>query len=164
MLNSERFQNEYAKYHKEPDVTKHEYYGRVQYTLEGRLVCHICGRDFRKLAAHTVQKHFVDEHEYKVTFGLNTTIGLVTDELREKLSENVNNHPEVILRNLIKKGKKTRYAKGAEGRTRAKVSPQLKMQLKDRLKTAKMVISMRANGKRLGETGLGNKKRWKKDG
>ena len=128
---------------------EHEYYGRVQYTLEGLLVCHICGKSFRKLASHVVQKHKIEARDNKVTFGLNTTIGLVTDELREKLSENVNNHPEVILRNLIKKGKKTRYAKGAEGRTRAKVSPQLKMQLKDRLKTAKMVISMRANGKRL---------------
>lgn len=134
----------------------HINYAKVTLDSEGLLECHICGLSFRKLAAHTVQKHLVTAEDYKKMFGLYAGKGLVTDELRQTLSDNVD--PRVIKKNLINKGKQTRYRNGHKGRTT--VRPQLKEALKARLETPEMKKAMRESGKRVGKSGLGNKTRW----
>ena len=52
-------------------ITDHPNYGEVVVSPDGRLQCHICGRYFKKLGAHVVQKHFIETVAYKIMYGLN---------------------------------------------------------------------------------------------
>ena len=144
------------------DSTKHKDYAKVVLDEEGRLTCHICGRTFRKLGAHVVQKHFITTDEYRAAYGLYKTIGLVSQEHREQLSALVS--PKIIKNNLIRKGKDTRYKKGAAGRK--EVVPQLFNALSERglNPTPAMISARKANGERAGKSGAGNTSRWSKEG
>jgi len=72
------------------------------------------------------------------------------------------NFDRCIKKNLIEKGVSTRFNIGSEGRTKIKVSHQTRLRLIERLKDHKMIELMRINGKKLGESNLGNKIRWEK--
>lgn len=50
--------------------------GEVHYDKEGNIICHICGRSFKKLAGHIKSKHHIDNDTYRELFGLNRTQGL----------------------------------------------------------------------------------------
>ena len=110
--------------------TSHPNYGKVVKTADGRLVCHICGRPFRKLGAHVVQKHGITAWEYKVMFGLDVIRGLISDEHRQHLSDCVTrNYDVVVKQNLIECGAATRFSLHSKGRVKAVVSEQTRLRL-----------------------------------
>lgn len=110
--------------------TNHPNYGKVVKTADGRLVCHICGKQFRKLGAHVVQKHGITAWEYKVMFGLDVIRGLISDEHRQHLSDCVTrNYDVVVKQNLIECGAATRFSLHSKGRVKAVVSEQTRLRL-----------------------------------
>lgn len=99
--------------------------GEVKYAPDGLVICHICGRAYKKLMAHVWQTHGIYEKDYKREFGLNVSKGLICDETKERLQKSVERHYEkVVEKNLIKGGKKSRFRLGSIGRTRNKLSLQ----------------------------------------
>lgn len=111
----------------------HPNYGEIIKTPDGRLVCHICGKAFNKLGAYVVQKHKITSYDYKKIFGLNVSIGLISDNHREHLHDMaIKNYDVVVKENLIKKGINTRYVIGSKGRTREQLSEQSLRMLKKR--------------------------------
>lgn len=105
--------------------TNHPHYGEVIYDEAGLPKCHICGKSFKKLMTHVVQKHGILAYDYKYMFGLNTTKGIIAESTKMKLQTSVlNNFDRVVKDNLINKGKSTRYTQGSKGRTRDKLSAQ----------------------------------------
>lgn len=81
--------------------------GIISYDDEGRLVCHICGRAYDRLASHLRYKHKITQQEYKEEFGLNRTVKLTSENHREHLRKNV---PRV--KDVREVGKNTRYGVG----------------------------------------------------
>lgn len=110
--------------------TSHPNYGKVVKSADGRIICHICGKPFRKLGAHVVQKHGITSWVYKVMFGLDVIKGLVSDEHRQHLSDCAKRNYDVsIKKNLIDGGTATRFAKHSKGRVKAVVSEQTRLRL-----------------------------------
>lgn len=96
--------------------------GEIKYDNEGRLICHICGRAFKKLSSHAINGHGITAYEYKKMFGLNNNAGLLIETTKEQLRRHIkNNYDLVVEQNLIEKGTNTRFEDGGEGRTRDKI-------------------------------------------
>lgn len=107
------------KYEMEHPVNPIPKKGEVQYDNEGRPICHICGRAFKKLASHAFHTHNINAYEYKEKFGLNNNQGLISESTKKILQEHSkNNYDLVIKENLLNKGKDHRFKKGGKGRTR----------------------------------------------
>ena len=51
--------------------------GEIHYDDEGNILCHVCGRGFKKLAEHIKHKHKMTTDEYREEFGLNRTASLI---------------------------------------------------------------------------------------
>ena len=103
----------------------HPHYGEVIHDKNGNVVCHICGKSYKKLLTHVWQTHGYTKQEYKLMFGLDQSKGLIADSTREKLQNAVAKHYDVVVKtNLIKHGSNTRFTEGHGGRTRDKVSEQ----------------------------------------
>lgn len=112
--------------------------GEIKYTPDGKVVCHICGRGFKKPLNHAYLCHGVTAYDYKKEFGLDVGKGLLSSDVKEKLQESVKrNYDKVVLDNLIKKGEKSRFIKGSEGRPKEKISLQSYNELVKRITTAK---------------------------
>ncbi len=100
-------------------------YGEVQLDPDGKPICHICGRSYRKLGAHVMNSHHILAHDYKVKFGLDRIKGLCSKDYREWMRDKVMEHADVIItRNLILGGMATRYQPNHKGRTADKMSEQ----------------------------------------
>lgn len=96
--------------------------GEISYDNEGKLICHICGRAFKKLASHAYNGHGINAYTYKEMFDLNNNAGLLIESTKEILREHSkNNYETVIKENLLNKGKNSRFKKGSKGRTRDQV-------------------------------------------
>lgn len=50
--------------------------GELHYDNDGNILCHVCGRGFKKLTEHIRSKHGLDKYEYKEKFGLNRGVKL----------------------------------------------------------------------------------------
>lgn len=99
--------------------------GEVKYSPDGLVICHVCGKAYKKLMNHARQIHGLTEKEYKMEFGLNANQGLICESTKRKLQHAVEKHYDtVVLKNLIKNGEKTRFYKGSQGRSRSKISVQ----------------------------------------
>ena len=69
---------------------------------------------------------------------MNVTVGILSEESRELARKRAyENYDVVIVENLLKKGKKTRFKKGSQGRVKEKVSEQTRRVLVERIKNAK---------------------------
>jgi hypothetical protein len=135
-------------------------YGEVEYE-DGKPVCKVCGRAFHRLMTHVRQKHGLTAREYKESFGLDVGKGLCSEESAEKTSKaTLANFDKCVTTNLLKKGEATRYKDGDPGRRKDKLSEQTRKALKERLKHPAMVKAMQDSGRKVGKSGLGNKKRW----
>lgn len=55
-------------------------------TVGGRLVCHVCGRDYLSLQSHVWGAHGYTAEEYRKEFGLYSTTPLWADEVSAKLT------------------------------------------------------------------------------
>ena len=138
-------------------------YGKIEYNQDGQPKCEICGEYFNRVIPHARQKHDINEKEYKKQFGFDLKKGICSKESSEKSSlKTLSNYDRCIKINLMVKGSESRFNLGHEGRIKEKVSEQTRKRLKERLKETYMVDAMKKAGKTLGESGLGNKKRWNK--
>lgn len=137
-------------------------FGKIQYTKEGLVVCEECGKSFKRLMNHVVQKHEMSSLDYKKKHGLSKGIGILSEESKKKSSDAFNRNREKVISNILEGGKKTRYTEGNEGRTKDKLSEQERLRLIEHAKTNISHEKRKKLGKILGESGLGNKKRWGK--
>lgn len=136
-------------------------YGVIEYDNEGKPICEICKKSFNRVLSHVRQKHDMSEREYKITFGFDLGKGICSKESSERSRETtLANYDKCIGKNLIHCGKKSRYCKGHLGRTKDMVQEQTRLMLKKRLEEPHMVEAMRKSGERVGNSGLGNIKRW----
>lgn len=136
-------------------------YGVIEYDEDGKPICEICGKAFKRVLTHARQKHDITEKEYKKQFGFDLKKGICSKESAEATRiKTLENYDKVIKDNLLKGGIKSRFQPGAKGRTKDKVSAQTRMMLKERLKKPEMIKRMKESGRKLGKSGIGNKIRW----
>jgi hypothetical protein len=136
-------------------------YGIIEYNSDGEPKCEICEKHFKRVIAHARQKHNISEREYKMQFGFDLKKGICSKDSSEKSRiKAFENYDKVIAINLTQKGVKSRFVKGDKGRTKEQVSEQTRLMLIERLKQPEMIVKMRESGKKVGFSGLGNKKRW----
>lgn len=131
--------------------------GEITY-IDGKPVCHICGKSFHRLMTHVRQKHNLTALEYKKEFGLNTGKGITSEASSQKSREAVYNNPDII-KALTENGKKSRFKINSKGRTKDMVS----LQERNRLKVESgrnTTDEQREFCRNLGKSGLGNKVRW----
>lgn len=122
---------EHDTYNGDIPIYKLPKYGTIEYNPEGKPICHICGKAYKKLLTHVWQKHDLTEKQYKKEFGLDIIKGITAEETKNKLRTAVKQHYNLVVeQNLIKAGRKTRFKEGQEGRTIDKVSPQTLERLK----------------------------------
>lgn len=137
-------------------------YGIIEYDKDGKPICEICKKSFKRVLNHVRQKHFINEKEYKLTFGFDIGKGICSKESAERSRDaTLANYDKCIGKNLLTCGSKTRFVVGGEGRPKDKVQEQTRIRLKERLKDPKMIEAMFKSGQRVGKSGLGNKVRWK---
>lgn len=135
--------------------------GIIQYNQDGLPICEICNKAFRRVIAHVRQKHNMNEREYKKQFGFDLRKGICSKESSELSRQKVLENSELcIVQNLISSGEISRFKKGSKGRTKEQVSEQTRIMLKERLKKQPMINAMKESGRKVGLSGLGNKKRW----
>lgn len=136
-------------------------YGIIEYDDDGKPICEICGKSFKRVIAHVRQKHNMNEREYKKEFGFDLKKGICSKESSELSRDRaIFNYDKVIRKNLVEGGKVSRFQKGDPGRTKDMVSEQTRIMLKERLKTPKMQNVLKESGRRVGSSGLGNQVRW----
>lgn len=84
--------------------------GVIAYDGEGSVICHICGRAYKKLGAHARESHAMTIAEYKMEFGLcnnaKTTEQSYSDKMRELALLNKMDKQLLIV------GEQTRIKKG----------------------------------------------------
>lgn len=88
---------------------------RAKYNKQSpdKMQCPYCNGWYLKLAAHTVQRHGVDNRELKEELGLDRKKGLIPIWHKEELQDHVNkNYDLVVAKNLLEKGLKTRFSRG----------------------------------------------------
>lgn len=88
-------------------------YGEIVYDPEGKPICHICGRSYKKLISHVIQRHHISQEEYKTQFGLDKGKGIMCEESTQiARKRNKENYEKVVKGNFLEKGKETRFEKG----------------------------------------------------
>ena len=105
-------------------------HGVIEYTDQGKPICHICGKAFNKLGTHVYYTHNMLMRDYKKKFGLDLIKGIMSREstmlARRRVYEN---YDQCITVNLKEKGIPTRYETGSKGRTKEFVSEQTRLRL-----------------------------------
>lgn len=84
--------------------------GRIKYDINGRVICHICGRAYTRLGSHVKESHDITIEEYKEEFGL-CKRAKTTESNYSKIMRNyafVNNMDEQLTRT----GRATRIKHG----------------------------------------------------
>lgn len=105
-------------------------YGTLVQDSAGNYVCHICGKAFKKVLSHATQAHGITAQEYKRTFGLYSSKGILAPESKELARKrNSENSFLVVERNLKSLGQATRFKKNSQGRPKEKVCEQLRQAL-----------------------------------
>lgn len=105
-------------------------YGEVAYSPDGKPICHVCGKAYHKILAHSWQVHNLSAYDYKKQFGLETSYGIMSEESTKLARKRVyENYDTSIKENLLEKGTETRFKEGHEGRTKDQVSEQTRREL-----------------------------------
>lgn len=107
--------------------------GTVAYDKEGNMICHICGKSYPKLGAHIRSAHKMTAKEYKKKFGLSLSLGLCSEKIKEQLREHVDK--DMVQKNLVQGGIKSRFLPKSKGRTKDEVSLQTLKALQNNAKT-----------------------------
>lgn len=92
--------------------------GRIEHDVNGRIICHICGRAYNRLGSHIRESHKLKTAEYKRIYGLCANAQLTSLSYHDKMSVLAiqNEMPEQLktvgIKTRVKKGeKKLRYGK-----------------------------------------------------
>lgn len=88
--------------------------GVIQLDDRGYVICHICGKSYKKLGSHAKESHSLSIKQYKELYGLCANSKTTEKTYSLKMSESAikNNMPN----QLVEKGKKTRFKKGDKTR------------------------------------------------
>lgn len=84
--------------------------GRIEFDESGKVICHICGRSFKRLGSHARESHNMTIDEYKEKFGLCRT-SRTTEEKYSQIMR-VNAYKNSMVEQLLEAGKSTRIKKG----------------------------------------------------
>lgn len=126
-------------------------------------MCEICGQYFDRVLSHVRQKHNMQAREYKELYGFDLIKGITSQKSKLKSREAaLKNYDEVIARNLLEKGKATRFNEGCTGRTSDQVSEQTRIMLGQRAKDSMTAETRKQRGREIGLSGKGNLTRWGK--
>ena len=111
-------------------------YWQIEYDINWFPICEICGKSFKKLSSHVVQKHSLTWREYKIKYWLNIKKWICFEWTINKLRENIkNNYDLVVVDNLLNKWKKSRFVKWElKWKKKEYVSEQTKKMLRDNIK------------------------------
>ena len=94
--------------------------GTIEYDYRGYVVCHICGRAYKRLGSHIKESHGMSMAEYKEAFGLcnnaRTTEKTYSEQMR-KLAYKYDMH-----KRLKVLGENTRIKKGENNKRKGKKS------------------------------------------
>lgn len=138
-------------------------FGIIEYNAEGLPMCEICGQYFDRVLSHVRQKHNMQAREYKELYGFDLIKGITSQKSKLKSREAaLKNYDEVIARNLLEKGKATRFNEGCTGRTSDQVSEQTRIMLGQRAKDSMTAETRKQRGREIGLSGKGNLTRWGK--
>ena len=85
-------------------------HGKIEYDINGKIICHICGRAYTRLGSHIKESHNMTIKEYKEKFGLCASARTTTDDYSNKMRNHAYNND--MDKQLIESGKKTRFKKG----------------------------------------------------
>jgi hypothetical protein len=136
-------------------------FGVIEYNQNGLPKCEICGQFFDRVLSHVRQKHAMTAREYKEMYGFDLIKGITSLQSKLKSREAVlNNYERVVARNLLEKGKDSRFKEGCKGRTVEQVSPQTRLMLGERAKNSMTPETRKQRGKVIGLSGEGNLARW----
>ena len=95
-------------------------HGKIEYDCRGFVICHICGRAYKRLGSHIKESHGMSIAEYKETFGLcnnsKTTEKTYSEQMRE-LAYKYDMH-----KRLKVLGENTRIKKGENDKRKGKKS------------------------------------------
>jgi len=86
--------------------------GVQDFDSDGKPICPICGKSFKRLIAHTRQKHFISAKQYRLMFGFCKGTSFLSKESKELSRQMVFRNYHIVENNLIKCGMKTRIRKG----------------------------------------------------
>lgn len=88
--------------------------GTIISNEDGEIICHECGKAFAKLGNHIHQRHNMTLNEYKDKHKLYHNDKLTSEDYQERMRKYTDeNYRKVVIKNLIKKGKKTRFKIGS---------------------------------------------------
>lgn len=107
--------------------------GTVVYDKEGNMICHICGKAYKKLGAHVINAHKISTKEYKKRFGLALDFGLCSEDLKKQLRSYITD--DMVQKNLVQGGAETRFKPGTGGRKKDRVSLQTRKKLQEHAKS-----------------------------
>lgn len=87
---------------------------KVEYDMDWKPICEICGKSFSRVLCHVRQKHSISEREYKIQFGLDLRKWVCSKESRELIRRKTLAQYDIsIKKNLIEWGVISRFKKGA---------------------------------------------------
>lgn len=64
-------------------------YGEITHDINGKPICHICGKSFDKLIEHTKRVHGMGSTEYRLAFGLMMSARLTSPKYHKKMKDYV---------------------------------------------------------------------------
>jgi hypothetical protein len=94
--------------------------GEITYAPNGNCICPFCGKAFRKLGRHFNYAHGMTSDEAHKEAGWDRNAKATNEDYRKLMRDKL--QEKCVTVNLIKKGKKTRFKKGSQGRTKDKMS------------------------------------------
>ncbi len=90
--------------------------GYIERDEQDKVICHICGKSFRKLGGHIKEKHQMTIRDYKKEFDLCFNTQTTSHDYNQKMKEYaLENHMD---EQLIRTGKATRFEKNKMSKTR----------------------------------------------
>ena len=100
----------YNYFRKGGTINKLPEHGRIAYDVNGKVVCHICGRAYTRLGSHVKESHDMTIEEYKEEFGL-----CASAKTTERTYSDMMHYNAIINemdKQLIRTGRNTRVKKG----------------------------------------------------
>ena len=95
-------------------------HGKIEHDSRGFVICHICGRAYKRLGSHIKESHEMSIAEYKETFGLcnnaRTTEKTYSEQMR------ISAYKNGMVDQLLKHGYNTRIKKGETDKRKGKKS------------------------------------------
>jgi hypothetical protein len=93
-------------------------HGKIEHDVNGKIICHICGRAYTRLGSHVKEFHNMTIEEYKEQFGLCKRAKTTEQNYSNKMSAHAKNNN--MDKQLIEAGKNTRIKKGDTTRRKNK--------------------------------------------